>query len=86
MRNKSGSIQNTYQVCILATIRQIRQARHDMRHHFHVLQSLAEQENLKGILNYLAKVQGDPLHFQEGWTARDTGRCPAREAHGAGQV
>jgi len=30
-----------------------------MRHHFHVLQSLAEQENLKGILNYLAKVQGD---------------------------
>ena len=27
-----------------------------------------------------------PLHFQEGWTVPNTGRCLAQEAHGAGQV
>jgi len=53
---------------LLTTIRQIRQARHDMRHHFHVLQSLAEQGTLKGILKYLARVQGDI-------TAGDLGLC-----------
>lgn len=30
-----------------------------MRHHFHVLQSLAEHSNLEGILKYLAQAQGD---------------------------
>lgn len=59
LENQFLSMQQARYDSLLATIRQIRQARHDMRHHFHVLQSLAEQENLKGILNYLAKVQGD---------------------------
>lgn len=27
-----------------------------------------------------------PLHFQEGWTVPNTGRCLAQEAHRAGQV
>ena len=44
---------------LLATTRQVRQARHDIRHHFHVLQSLAERGNLEEILKYLAQAQGD---------------------------
>ena len=36
----------------------MRQARHDMRHHFHTLQGFAAQGNLDGIAAYLDEVQG----------------------------
>lgn len=59
LENQLLSMQQARYNNLLATTRQIRQARHDMRHHFHVLQSFAEKENLEDILKYLAKVQGN---------------------------
>ena len=59
LENQFLSMQQARYDSLLATTRQIRQARHDIRHHFHVLQSLAEQGDLEGILKYLAQAQGD---------------------------
>lgn len=39
-------------------IGQTRQARHDMRHHFHILQSFAAQEKWDSLTEYLNEVQG----------------------------
>ncbi len=59
LENQFLSMQQARYDNLLTTTRQIRQARHDMRHHLHVLQSLAEQGSLENILKYLARVQGD---------------------------
>lgn len=58
LENQFLSMQQARYDSLLTTTRQIRQARHDMRHHFHVLQGFAIQGNTEGILNYLAEVQG----------------------------
>ena len=58
LENQFLSMQQARYDSLLTTTRQIRQARHDMRHHFHVLQGFAVQGNMEGILNYLAEVQG----------------------------
>ncbi len=50
------------------TIEQTRQARHDMRHHFLLLQGLAAQGNWEQLKSYLEEVQGS---FPEG----DLGLC-----------
>lgn len=59
LENHFLSMQQARYDSLLATTRQIRQARHDMHHHLHVLSSLAEQGNLAGILDYLAEAQGN---------------------------
>ena len=59
LENQFLSMQQARYDSLLTTTRQIRQARHDMRHHFHVLQGFATQGNMGGILDYLAQVQGD---------------------------
>ena len=59
LENHFLSMQQARYDNLLATTRQVRQARHDIRHHFHVLQSLAERGNLEEILKYLAQAQGD---------------------------
>lgn len=59
LENQFLSMQQTRYDSLLTTTRQIRQARHDMRHHFHVLQGFAAQGNMEGILGYLAEVQGN---------------------------
>ncbi len=59
LENQFLSLQQARYDSLLTTTRQIRQARHDMRHHFHVLQGFAAQGNMEGILNYLAEVQGN---------------------------
>ena len=59
LENQFLSMQQARYDSLLTTTRQIRQARHDMRHHFHVLQGFATQGNLEGILDYLAEVQGN---------------------------
>ncbi len=56
--NQLLSMQQARYDSLRSTIGQIRQARHDMRHHFHVLQNLAAQGNLSGILKYLDDAQG----------------------------
>ncbi|MDE7200348.1 MAG: ATP-binding protein [Lachnospiraceae bacterium] len=56
--NQFLSMQRARYDNLRSTIGQIRQARHDMRHHFHVLQSLAAQGNLEGIIKYLDEAQG----------------------------
>ncbi len=56
--NQFLSMQQARYDSLRSTIGQIRQARHDMRHHFHVLQNLAAQGNLAGILKYLDEAQG----------------------------
>ena len=56
--NQFLSMQQARYDNLRSTIGQIRQARHDMRHHLHVLQSLAAQGNLEGITKYLDEAQG----------------------------
>lgn len=68
LENHLLSLQQARYSSLLATAKQIRQARHDMRHHFHVLQGLAEQGDMEGILKYLDEAQG-------GIPAGDTGLC-----------
>lgn len=59
LENQFLSMQQSRYDSLLTTTRQIRQARHDLRHHFHVLQGFAAQGNMKGIVDYLAEVQGN---------------------------
>ena len=59
LENQFLSMQQTRYDSLLTTTRQIRQARHDMRHHLHVLQGFAAQGNMEGIVDYLAQVQGN---------------------------
>lgn len=59
LENRFLSMQQARYDSLLITTRQIRQARHDLRHHFHVLQGFAAQGNMEGIRNYLAEVQGN---------------------------
>ena len=59
LENQFLSMQQARYDSLLITTRQIRQARHDLRHHFHVLQGFAAQGNMEGIRNYLAEVQGN---------------------------
>lgn len=59
MENQFLSMQQVRYDSLLATTRQIQQARHDLRHHFHILQSLAGQGDLEGVLNYLEQAQGN---------------------------
>ena len=59
LENQFLSMQQTRYDSLLTTTRQIRQARHDMRHHFHVLAGFAAQGNMDGIVDYLAQVQGN---------------------------
>jgi len=59
LENQFLSMQQTRYDSLLTTTRQIRQARHDLRHHFHVLQGFAAQGNMEGIMDYLAEVQGN---------------------------
>ncbi|MBD5521785.1 MAG: GHKL domain-containing protein [Lachnospiraceae bacterium] len=55
--NQFLSMQQARYDNLRSTIGQIRQARHDMRHHLHVLQSLAAQGNLESITKYLYEAQ-----------------------------
>lgn len=59
LENQFLSMQQARYDSLLTTTRQIRQARHDLRHHFHVLQGFAAQGNMEGIVDYLAQVQGN---------------------------
>ena len=59
LENQFLSMQQARYDSLLTTTRQIRQARHDLRHHFHVLAGFAAQGNMEGIMDYLAQVQGD---------------------------
>ena len=59
LENQFLSMQQTRYDSLLTTTRQMRQARHDLRHHFHVLQGFAAQGNMEGIVEYLAQVQGN---------------------------
>lgn len=52
------SMQQARYDSLRSTIGQIQQARHDMRHHFHILQSFAAQGNWTGLSAYLDEVQG----------------------------
>lgn len=56
--NQILSMQQTRYDNLRAAIEQTRQARHDMRHHFHILQSLATQEKWESLAQYLDKAQG----------------------------
>lgn len=59
LENQFLSMQQARYDSLLTTTRQIRQARHDLRHHFHVLAGFASQGNMEGIVDYLAQVQGN---------------------------
>lgn len=59
LENQFLSMQQARYDSLLTTTRQIRQARHDLRHHFHVLAGFAAQGNMEGIMDYLIQVQGD---------------------------
>ncbi len=56
--NQLLSMQQARYDDLRSVIAQTRQARHDMRHHFHTLQGFAAQGNLEDISAYLDKVQG----------------------------
>ncbi len=56
--NQLLSMQQARYDDLRSVIAQMRQARHDMRHHFHTLQGFAAQGNLEGIAAYLDEVQG----------------------------
>ena len=58
LENQFLSMQQARYDSLLTTTRQIRQARHDLRHHFHVLQGFAAQENWNALAAYLDEVQG----------------------------
>ncbi len=59
LENQFLSMQQARYDSLFTTTRQIRQARHDMRHHFHILAGFAAQGNMEGIVDYLAQVQGN---------------------------
>lgn len=59
LENQFLSMQQARYDSLLTTTRQIRQARHDLRHHFHVFAGFAAQGNMEGIVDYLAEVQGN---------------------------
>lgn len=56
--NQLLSMQQARYDGLRAAINQTRQARHDMRHHLHILQSFVAQGNWKGLAEYLDGVQG----------------------------
>ena len=56
--NQLLSLQQARYDSLRTAIEQTRQARHDMRHHFHLLQGLAAQGNWEGLSAYLDEVQG----------------------------
>lgn len=56
--NQLLSMQQARYDSLRTAIEQTRQARHDMRHHFHILQSLAAQEKWESLTAYLTEVQG----------------------------
>ncbi len=58
LENQFLSMQQARYDSLLTTTRQIRQARHDLRHHFHVLQGLAAQGNWNALSAYLGEAQG----------------------------
>lgn len=56
--NQLLSMQQARYDSLRAAIEQTRQARHDMRHHFHLLQGFAAQRNWAKLTAYLDEVQG----------------------------
>ncbi len=58
LENQFLSMQQARYDSLLTTTRQIRQARHDLRHHFHVLQGFAAQASWDSLAAYLDEVQG----------------------------
>ncbi len=56
--NQLLSMQQARYDSLRAAIEQTRQSRHDMRHHFHILQSFAAQGNWERLASYLDEVQG----------------------------
>lgn len=56
--NQLLSMQQARYASLHNAIEQTRQARHDMRHHFHILQSLAAQEKWESLSAYLDEAQG----------------------------
>ena len=59
LENQFLSMQHARYDSLLATTRQIRQARHDLRHHFHVLQGFAAQGKWDSLTAYLEEAQGN---------------------------
>ncbi len=59
LENQFLSMQQARYDSLLATTRQIRQARHDLRHHFHVLQGFAAQGKCDSLTAYLEEAQGN---------------------------
>lgn len=59
LENQFLSMQQARYDSLLATTRQIRQARHDLRHHFHVLQGFAAQGKWDSLTAYLEEAQGN---------------------------
>lgn len=59
LENQFLSMQHARYDSLLATTRQIRQARHDLRHHFHVLQGFAAQGKWDSLTTYLEETQGN---------------------------
>lgn len=70
LENQFLSMQQTRYDSLLTTTRQIRQARHDLRHHFHVLQGFAAQGNMEGIglqaVQHTAEKNGGYSQFHYG--------------------
>ena len=64
--NQLLSMQQARYDSLRVTIGQIRQARHDMRHHFHILQGFAAQENWERLASYLDEVPGQHPGEQAG--------------------
>lgn len=56
--NQLLSMQQARYDGLRSVIAQTRQARHDMRHHFHTLQGFAAQEKWESLIKYLDEVQG----------------------------
>ena len=59
LENQFLSMQQARYDSLLATTRQIRQARHDLRHHFHVLRGFAAQGKWDALTAYLEEAQGN---------------------------
>ena len=57
-KNQLLSMQQARYTNLHNAIEQTRQARHDMRHHFHILQSLAAQKKWESLTAYLDEAQG----------------------------
>lgn len=55
--NQFLSMQQTQYENLRTAIAETREARHDMRHHFHALQTLAEEKNWESLKKYLSDVQ-----------------------------